>query len=102
MEKIKFYDEVTKKCYDSMEEAEKAQADALENQKKQEEEKARLIAERKARADEVEQAKQAMKEAQDNYKKLLSDFLRDYKTYHYSVSSIEGVPSIIWDWFSKF
>lgn len=89
---MKFYSDNLKKLFDSAEECEKAEQEALEAQKKAELEKEKLAAERKARADEVEVARKAMVEAQKNYEKVMRDFLRDYHTYHYSTSNLDDMP----------
>lgn len=98
---MKFYSEVTKQFYDSLKDGETAEQEALFAKKRAEEEKERLLAERKARADEVEEARKAMVKAQDEYKKVLNNFLRDYKTYHYSTSNIDDIPSFF-DWLLNF
>ena len=89
-----YYSTELKRLFDSEEECDKAELEAIEARKKAEEEKDRLQAERKARAQKVEDARKAMVEAQKNYEKILGDFLRDYKTYHYSTSSLEEIPRL--------
>lgn len=98
---MKYYSTDLKQLFDTQEECEKAESEALEAKKKAEEERTKLLAERKVRAKEVEEARKAMQEAQNTYNKLLRDFLRDYNTYHYSLESINDIPRIM-DWFGLF
>ena len=91
---MKYYSDTLKKLFDSAEECEKAEQEELEAKKKAEEEKEKLAAERKARADEVEEARKAMVKAQENYEKVMREFLRDYHTYHYSTSNVSEMPKI--------
>mgnify|MGYP003327425669 CR=1 FL=1 len=91
---MKYYSEELKRLFDSEEELKEEETKVLEAKKKAEEEKEKLAAERKARAAEVDEARKAMVEAQNNYQKVLGDFLRDYKTYHYSTSNIEDMPKL--------
>lgn len=99
---MKYYSEKLNKLYDSVETLKKAEAAALEaeNRAKMEAEskKAReeqLAAERKIRAAEVEKARKAMVEAQKAYKDLLTKFINDYHTYHFSTTSAEDFPTLI-------
>lgn len=98
---MKFYSDMTKKLYDTEEAlvvAEKEMA-AEEARKEEEARKAKEAeekkkSERKTRADEIEKAYQEMTAAQKKYKDLVSAFVRDYKTYHYSTSSADGLPTL--------
>lgn len=96
---MKFYSEELNKLYESQEECEKAESEALEAKKRAEEEQEKLVAERKARAAEVDDARKAMVEAQNKYEELLRDFIRDYKTYHYSTNNIDEIPRFFNDFF---
>lgn len=98
---MRYYSETLKQLFDTEEECEKAESEALEAKKKAEEERTKLLAERKVRAQEIEDARKIMQEAQNKYNKLLREFLRDYKTYHYSTNSIDDIPRIM-DWFGFF
>ena len=98
---MKYYSTELKQLFDTQEECEQAETTALEAKKKAEEEKSQLLAERKARAKEVEEAQKELVAAQKKYNTLLRDFLRDYKTYHYSASSMEDIPRLM-DWFTFF
>ena len=76
-----FY-KVNGKLYSTKEEAEKAEL-ALEEAKAKE---AKLSEERKARAKEIDEARAALVEAEKRYNKLVNAFVKDYGTYHVSIS----------------
>ena len=85
----KFFD-TEKECVEAEETAAKAAAEA---QAKAEE----LKAARKERAQEVEDAYKAIREAQKKYSELLRNFVKDYGSYHFSYT--EKNPN---DWFFSF
>lgn len=84
---MKYYSEVLKKCYDSVEALEKAELEV----KKKDEEKAKKDAEKSKRAKEVEEAFKTANAAYKKAEELLSDYLKDYKTFHTTYSS-EDAP----------
>ena len=91
---MKFYSEVTKSFYDSVEsceEAEKEYNKALDEKK--EKEKA-LKATRKARAEELSDAYKAIKEAEKKYSKLRNQFVNDYGSYHMTFTDSDIVDNI--------
>lgn len=109
MIKMRYFSDMTKSLYDTeaaLVEAEKE----LAAQKVREEEEARKAKEaeeakkneRKARADEIEAARKEMVEAQKKYQELVTAFVRDYKTYHYSTSSADGLPTLFRSLFDIF
>lgn len=106
---MKFYSDMTKKLYETEEAlviAEKEMA-AEEARKEEEARKAKEAEEakkneRKARADEIEVARKEMVEAQKKYQELVTAFVRDYKTYHYSTSSADGLPTLFRSLFDIF
>lgn len=89
---MKIYSEITKQFYETVKACEKAEAEALEAEKKAKEEKEKLNTERKIRAAEIDEARKAMVEAQNTYEKLIRDFCRDYGAYHYSTKDINDFP----------
>lgn len=106
---MKYFSDMTQKLYDTEELLVAAEKEAAAELARKEEEarKAKEAEEtkkneRKARADEIEAARKAMLEAQRKYQELVSAFVRDYKTYHYSTSSAEGLPTLFKDWLSLF
>lgn len=74
------------------EEAEKAYAEKLAAEKAKKEEKQ---AQRASRAKEVEEALERAVEAENEYQRLLKDFLHDYKTFHYTTSEGKNTLSNI-------
>lgn len=109
---IKYYSDKLRRYYDSFDECEKAEAVAEAEEAKErerlekemaekKERKEKLTAERKARAAEVEEARKKMVEAQKKYKEVLSAFINDYHTYHYSTSNFDDIPTLF-DFFGNF
>jgi len=110
---MRYWSEITKQFYDTEkacleaefqvkeeQNREKIRRERAEREAKEKQEK--LAAERKTRAAEVEEARKAMVAAQKKYQEVLEAFVRDYKTYHFSSTSIEDVPvlfSTFFDWF---
>ena len=96
---MKFYSEVLKKVFDTEEACVKAEKEAVDAKKAAEEARMKKDEERKARAKEVELAFNDLKAAQQKYNDLLAAFLKDYKVYHYSGSSLKDFPSLfgLWD-----
>lgn len=110
---MKYWSEKTRTLYDSAEACQKAEFEAKEKEnrerilkerearEKKEKEEA-LIAQRKVRAAEIEEARKTMVDAQNNYRKLLEEFTKDYGSYHYTSHSTEDIPiffSSLFDWF---
>lgn len=81
---MKFYSEETKNFYDSAEECTEAE-EALKAEKEQEAKLAKELEEnRETRAKEVETLRKEWKVAEKAYRDALSDFLKDYGTFHSS------------------
>lgn len=108
---IKIWSDKTHKFYDSVEDAQNEEfklqeKENLEKVRKEKEErelkekKEKAAAERKAAAEKVEAARKAYLEAQKAYRAELDAFISKYKTYHYSTSSADEIPSLF-DWFDK-
>lgn len=87
---MQYHSTVLDKNYDTVEELEKAEKEFEE----QEAEKNKEKEERAARAKEVEEARLAYVEAGKKYTELLNQFIKDYNTYHFSVSEIKTPKSI--------
>ena len=97
---MKFYSEITKSFYDSVEsceEAEKEYNKALDEKKEKEK---TLKAERKVRAEELSDAYKAIKEAEKKYSKLRNQFINDYGSYH--MTFIDGDMDTLLDPFRFF
>lgn len=109
---VKYYSDKTKKFYDTYAAVEQAEFEAkeaenrekirkerelaLEKERKDKElaEQKAKAAERKADADKVEAARKAMVEAQNAYRQAINDFVAKHKTYHYSASGAEEIPTL--------
>lgn len=87
---MRFYSDITKKIYDTEKELTDAEVEVqtAELAKKAAEEKKN--AERKARAAAVDAAYKALVDARKSYNKLLTDFCKDYGSYHCSISDKEA------------
>lgn len=83
---MKYLSEKTNKAYSSIDELKAAEKEFDAKQAQLE----KKNAERKARAKEVEDAYKAIIEARKNYNDLLNKFIKDYGSYHYSVSTIDN------------
>lgn len=99
---MEYYVRSLNKFFDSAEEADKAEKEHLAAVKAEEDKKAKLAEERKARADEVEAAFKAVAEAQDKARKLLNDFCKDYGAFHRSYKAGDKLPSLIDWWFNDW
>ena len=106
---MKIISEITGKNYPSVEaclEAEKKYTEEQERLRKAKEvaakkEQADREAKEKARAARakaVEKAYSDMQQAQSNYNQLLKEFLRDYGSFHFTVSNSNNIPSLLMDW----
>ena len=113
---MKFYSDITKNFYDTEKACladefkvkeeqnrqkilqEKAEREAKEKQEK-------LVAARKVRANEVEEARKAMVAAQSKYREVLEAFVRDYGTYHMSLNGDDAkniIPTLFENFLSLF
>jgi predicted RNA-binding protein len=112
---MKYWSEITKSFYDSEKACLEAEfkvkeAQNLEKIRKEreaaqvKERQEKLAAERKARATEVENARKAMVAAQKKYQEVFEAFVKDYKTYHLSLTGEDAkdlIPSLF-DIFNPF
>lgn len=98
---MKYFSEITNKCYDTMAECQKAEAirqKEIEDAKREEEarkqkEKAKNAARAEA-AKKVEAARKAMVEAERAYKDELTSFCKTYGSYHTTVDSFDDLPHL--------
>ncbi len=81
---MKYYSDITKDLYESAEACAEAEAAELKARKEAEEAAVKKSKERKTRADEIDNAFKALKEAQQHYYDLVSEFVKDYGYYHKS------------------
>ena len=84
---MKYLSEVNGKIYDSEAELLKAEKEIADRKAKEAEEKAKKEATRKERAEEVEKAIQELAEADERANKLIREFVKDYGSFHYSIST---------------
>lgn len=84
---MKFYSETTKMFYPTFKECEAAEKEAEKQKKEEKAKKEKLSAERKARANEITEALNKVKEDYNAYRSLVKDFVRDYGSYHYSITT---------------
>lgn len=93
---MKYWSEITNKKYDSIDALQKAQAEVV---------KAKAIADKKkiareSRAKEVEKAFKDAREAQKKAEKVLTNFCKDYGTFHTSLTENDINPfDSFLDWF---
>lgn len=99
---MKYYSDVLNKMFDNANDCLTAEREHAAKQEKEEYEKKRVAAERKAAADKVEAARKAMNEAQSAYKKELEGFCKKYGSYHYSSRDVSDIPTLFNDIFNIF
>ena len=91
---MKFYSEVTKKFYDTVEDCENAEVAVKKAEAEKVAQKKKLAENRANRAKEVENLRKNMVAAQKAYKEALEAFVKDYGTYHFSTSSFDELPHL--------
>lgn len=89
---MRYYSDELKKFFDDADSCVKAEAEHQKAVSEKKEKEAKLTAERKARAAEVDIAYKAVKAAEKEYYKLRNAFVADYGTYHVSYSDPDAVP----------
>ena len=97
---MRYYSELTKKLYDSEQDLLEDEERVEEETRKLEEQKRAIAEQRKERAAEIDAARKRMIEAQSEYRRLINEFCKDYKSYHYSCNSFEDLPQVFKDLFS--
>ena len=110
---MKFYSDVTKQFYDTekacleaeFKEKEKQNREKILREKAERERKEKqeaLAAERKTRAQEVEDARKAMVAAQHKYSEVLEAFCKDYGTFHQTLTGedAKGIIPTLFDIFN--
>jgi hypothetical protein len=90
---MKIISELTGQEYKTVQECEEAEAAYIEEIEARKVEEAKLKAERKARATEVREAYEAIKDAEKAYYELRNQFIKDYGYYHESHCSQVEIPS---------
>ena len=88
---IKIYSDLTKKFYDTKEDAVKAEVEVT-----------KAKADRETRAKEVEKALKEYREAEKKANKLLSEFVKDYGSFKTTIKDEDtGVTNSFWSVFEK-
>ena len=95
---MKYYSELTKEVYDTPELLEEAEKVVLEENK----EKERKLTEHAERAKAVENAFAEAQEARKKADELLSEFCKDYESFHTTIK--EPINAFSWfdDWFNSY
>ena len=98
---MKYYSEITQHVYDTPQELAKAERTYKERELKLQEEQARKSAERKRRAKEIENAEAeltkanaAARAAKAKRDELLQAFIKDYGSYHYTLTGNDALDRI--------
>ena len=91
---MKYYSDVTRKFYNTAEDCEKEEKQAI----KQEEEK-KLAEQRKnearaVAAKNVEEKRLVMVKAQKDYKEAIEAFYKQYGSYHFTSKSFDDIPHL--------
>ena len=112
---MRYYSEITKNFYDTEKACLEAEFKVKEEQNRQKilkekaereakEKQEKLAATRKARAAEVEEAGKAMTAAQSKYREVLEAFVRDYGSWHQTLTGedVKKVIPTLFDIFNPF
>ena len=102
---MKFYSEKLNKLFDSQAECEKAEFQAKEQENREKilaerkaaelkAQKEKEAAERKAMAAQVEEARKNMVTAQKAYREAIDAFTKKYGSYHYTSHSVDDIPTL--------
>lgn len=110
---MRYYSEVTKNFYDTEKACLEAEFKVKEEQNRQKilkekaereakEKQEKFAAERKARANEVEEARKAMVAAQHKYSEALEAFCKDFGTFHTTLTKddAKGIIPTLFDIFN--
>lgn len=99
---MRYFSDITKTFYDNEKECKQAETSFLK-QKEEEDAKAKKMSQERAkRAHEVEDAYTAYIEAYNKYNELLKKFIKDYKTYHMTISNTNDFVNGLFDSVFKF
>ena len=97
-----YYSELLKRTFDSAEECENAENKELTRLEQERQDNEKKIAEKKARAAEIESTYKEMQNAKEKYNKLVSDFIKDYKSFHFTFSNTNDFLNDVFDTYFKF
>ena len=94
---MKFYSEKINKYYDTEKECLSAEKDYEEKLAVEKAKKEELVATRKARAAEIEDAYKAIFEARKHYNELMDKFIKDYGSFHMTIRTGNDNPFNLFD-----
>ena len=97
-----YYSETLKKTFNTEKECKEAEEKENIRIEKEQKENEKFIAEKKMRATEVEQAYKALQEAKEKYNDLVSNFIKDYKSFHFTFSNTNDFLNDVFDTYFKF
>ena len=83
---MKYYSETLKSFFNSAEECQEAELEEQKAKEEAEKKSKALKEQRKERAAEVEKALEELRNAENHYKEVLNNFLKDYGSFHYTYS----------------
>lgn len=99
---MRYYSDLLKKVFDSEDACVAAEDKYLTEMEEKDAREKELRETRKARAKEVEAALEEVHEAQKKFTELKNNFIKDYGSFHYSISSSDSFPKIFDDLFMLF
>ena len=94
---MRFYSDITKKFYNTVEECEKAETSAIDKAKKKKIEEEKKLSERKARAQEIEDKIQSVAAARKELNELIEKFVKDYGSYHATYAGKGAISDAFFD-----
>lgn len=91
---MRYYSDVTKKFYNTENECLKEEQKLKAEQERKQKAEAKKQEERAKDAKAVEQAREAMIEAQNAYRKAMETFVNKYGSYHFTTRSVNEIPHL--------
>ena len=92
-----YYSELLKRTFNTAAECEEAENQELTRLEKEQMEQEKKTAEKKTRAAEIESAYKEMQAAKEKYNKLVSEFIKDYKSFHFTFSNTNDFLNDVFD-----
>lgn len=96
---MKYFSEHLNKLFDSEEELKKAEAAKVAADEEAKAKKEALSKARKERATAIDELLKKRKELDKEIQKALTEFTKDYGSYHTSYRNAEDLFDSFWDWF---
>lgn len=98
---MKYYSDITRQFYETAKGCKEAEDQYKQALAEKEANELKLKEEKANRAKEVEAAYQAVLDAQKHYNELKNSFIKDYKTYHMTYSTVNDLFNDITETFFK-